>query len=97
MSMDYLFWLFGLYLLFINLDGFLLMRSDKRRAQRGAWRVPESSFFLISALGGALGVLLGMRRWRHKTQHTSFTIGIPLLLFTNALVILAVLWLILNG
>ena len=36
-------------------------------------------------MGGALGVLIAMYRKRHKTRHTSFRIGIPLLLLLNIL------------
>ena len=34
----------------------------------------------VAALGGSLGSLLGMYTVRHKTKHTKFTIGIPVLL-----------------
>ncbi|MEO3943823.1 DUF1294 domain-containing protein [Gorillibacterium sp. CAU 1737] len=76
-------YLFG-YLVAINLFGFVLMGSDKARARRKKRRVPEARLFLTAFLGGALGVLLGMNRFRHKTLHTSFRVGIPLLLMLNA-------------
>ena len=34
------------YLLFINLFAFILMGLDKRKAKRGAWRIPERTLFL---------------------------------------------------
>ncbi|WP_058303191.1 DUF1294 domain-containing protein [Gorillibacterium timonense] len=72
------------YLLAINVLGFALMGDDKARARRKKRRIPESRLFLTAFLGGALGVLLGMNRFRHKTLHTSFRVGVPLLLMVNA-------------
>lgn len=69
------------YLAVINLDGFLLMGADKSRAKKEKRRIPEATLFLVAVLGGSLGVLLGMYTFRHKTLHTKFTVGIPLLLF----------------
>ena len=72
--------LLGLYLLVINLTAFVLMGADKRRARRGAWRISEKALFLPAVLGGALGGVLGMRAFRHKTKHWYFRLGFPLLL-----------------
>lgn len=60
------------------------MSEDKRRARLGRDRVPERTLFLLAAVGGALGAWIAMYRKRHKTRHLSFKIGIPLLLFLNA-------------
>ncbi|MHA0858050.1 DUF1294 domain-containing protein [Paenibacillus sp. CMAA1364] len=64
--------------------GYLVMSDDKRRAQRRKDRVPERTLFLLAAIGGSLGVIIAMYRKRHKTRHVSFRIGIPILLFMNA-------------
>ena len=45
------------YLLFINLFAFILMGLDKRKAKRGAWRIPERTLFLPVLLGGGAGVI----------------------------------------
>lgn len=68
------------YLLIINAVGVVIMLTDKRRAQKKLWRVPEATLFTIAILGGSIGVLLGMRLFRHKTRKPRFYIGIPLLL-----------------
>lgn len=60
------------------------MSEDKRRARLGRDRVPERTLFLLAAVGGALGAWIAMYRKRHKTRHLSFKLGIPLLLFLNA-------------
>lgn len=70
---------FFLYLLFINLTGFLVFYSDKRRAQRHRFRISERALFLTAVLGGGAGCLISMYVFRHKTRHFRFVAGIPLL------------------
>ena len=60
------------YLLLLNLFTFLLYGADKRRAQRGAWRVPEKALLGCSLFGGAVGGIAAMRCFRHKTKHWYF-------------------------
>ena len=45
------------YLLFINLFAFILMGLDKRKAKRGAWRIPERTLFLPVLLGGGVKIM----------------------------------------
>ena len=78
------------WLLVINLVTFLIYGVDKRRAKRGAWRVPEKTLFLLPLLGGSVGALLGMRVFHHKTKHWYFVWGIPAILLAQ---IALVLWL----
>lgn len=79
-----------LYLLIINALGFLLMLSDKLRAKKHRWRVPEATLLAVAASGGSLGILLGMYAFRHKTRKPKFYIGIPAML---AVQILLGMWL----
>ncbi len=58
---------------------FLVMGRDKALSKTRRRRVPEATLFLLAVLGGALGGVLGMQIFRHKTQHMSFVIGFPLL------------------
>ena len=69
-----------LYLLIVNALGFLLMLVDKRKAQKNLWRIPESTLFLIAAIGGSIGSIAGMYNFRHKTKHWQFVIGMPAIL-----------------
>ena len=39
-----------IYLILVNITGFAMMGIDKKRAKRGAWRIPEKTLFLASAL-----------------------------------------------
>jgi len=72
--------LFLYYILAINLYGIFAMYSDKKKSRKGGWRTPENTLFTIAAAFGALGILLGMRLFRHKTKHNKFVIGIPVIL-----------------
>ena len=72
--------LFFYYLLAVNLLSLVLCGVDKYRAQRGQWRIRESSLFTLAFLGGSAGLYVGMQLFRHKTCQRRFTLGIPLLL-----------------
>ena len=71
---------FIIYLLIINIIGFLIMWIDKRKAKKGKWRIPENTLFLITLLGGGVGTISGMYTFRHKTKKLKFTIGMPAIL-----------------
>ncbi|MCF8010181.1 MAG: DUF1294 domain-containing protein [Clostridiales bacterium] len=58
------------------------MGYDKEKAKEGKMRIPERVLFLVSIFGGAVGVYLGMKWFRHKTLHLKFSV---LLLFVIAL------------
>ena len=86
--MKYILW----YLLLINAAAFLLMLSDKRRAKKNRWRIPESTLMLSAALGGSIGALAGMYTFRHKTKHIKFTAGIPAILIAQILLVMYILF-----
>ena len=73
------------YLIGINLAGFIIMGVDKKRAIRGAWRISEASLFFTALLGGSLGCILGMQHFRHKTKHWYFKYGMPAILVVQVL------------
>jgi len=77
----------SLYLLGINILGYSLMGIDKWKAKRNKWRIQEQRFFLIAIFGGAIGVLLGMKHFRHKTLHKQFVYGIPAILIVQVLIV----------
>ena len=66
------------YLLVMNLVAFILMGTDKKRARRQRWRIPEATLLATAALGGAGGAWLGMYLFRHKTKHLRFVLLVPL-------------------
>lgn len=78
---------FILYLISINLISFIIMYIDKQKAIKRRFRISEKNLFLLSILGGSLGMFIGMHTFRHKTKHLQFTIGVPLI-FTMQLILL---------
>lgn len=80
------------YLLIVNIVAFFLMGIDKRKAQTGAWRIPEKTLFLSAILGGGVGAIAGMQLFRHKTRHRSFVIGMPLILLAWVVLLAALIY-----
>jgi uncharacterized membrane protein YsdA (DUF1294 family)/cold shock CspA family protein len=54
---------------------FLAYAFDKSKAQRGAWRTPESTLHLFALIGGWPGAALAQQALRHKSQKKEFRIG----------------------
>ncbi|MBQ7565968.1 MAG: DUF1294 domain-containing protein [Oscillospiraceae bacterium] len=75
-----------LYLILINALGLVLMLLDKRYAIQGKRRIPEATLMGVAAVGGSVGVLLGMYLFRHKTKKPKFYVGVPLILLAQAAV-----------
>ena len=79
--MEYVY--FAIYFLIINIIGFVMMYSDKQKAKKDQYRTREKSFFVVSLLLGGIGTYIGMYKFRHKTRHNLFTIGIPVMIVIN--------------
>lgn len=77
-----------IYIIIINITGFLAMFIDKKKAEYGKWRIKENTLFMIAMLGGGIGILAGMYKFRHKTQKPQFVIGVPSILILEILLIL---------
>ena len=76
-----------IYLLIINVLGFLVMGLDKWKAKKGKWRVPENTLFAFAFLGGGIGTIAGMYTFRHKTKKLKFTIGMPAIVILEILIL----------
>lgn len=53
---------------------FGLYAIDKRRAEAGAWRIPEATLHVAGLLGGWPGGFLARHVFRHKTAKFSFRV-----------------------
>lgn len=53
-------------------------------------RVPENTLLLLAALGGSVAMYVTMLTIRHKTRHSKFMIGIPIIVLFQAVVLLYV-------
>lgn len=80
-------WLVLAYLGVINLAALWMMGADKSRARKKRRRIPEKRLLWTGALGGALGLGLGMRIFHHKTRHAAFQWGVPLLIVLHFVLI----------
>ncbi|MDO5436319.1 MAG: DUF1294 domain-containing protein [Clostridia bacterium] len=76
-------------LVIANCISFILMKIDKERAKKGAWRIRESTLFIAAACFGGLGGVLGMKLLRHKTQHWYFKVFFPLFLVLQIALLIA--------
>lgn len=86
MNLQYLFY-FVLYFILINFISFFIMWYDKKKAQKNQWRISEKALFLFALFLGGIGIYAGMYRFRHKTKHSKFTIGIPVVIIFNFIAI----------
>ena len=80
-----------IYLFAVNLIGFFAMGIDKWKAKNNRWRIPETSLFTLAAIGGGIGTIAGMYVFRHKTKKKYFTIGMPLILILEIILIIFLL------
>ena len=44
-----------IYLVSVNCISFIIMGVDKHKARKRAWRIPESTLFVLALIGGSLG------------------------------------------
>lgn len=77
----------AIYLVIINIIGFVMMGVDKGRARKRAWRIPEAHLFIVALIGGSVGSILGMQLFRHKTRHWYFVWGMPAILIIQIILI----------
>jgi uncharacterized membrane protein YsdA (DUF1294 family) len=71
----------------INGFGWSLFFLDKRKAMLlEKFRIPESTFFLVSLCGGGLGTVIGMLLHRHKTKHIKFSLLLPVLMLISLII-----------
>lgn len=76
------------YLVIINLISLVMMAVDKSKAKYKKWRISEKILLIIAIIGGSVGVLLGIYVFRHKTRKLKFTLGVPIILLLQLLLLL---------
>lgn len=80
--------LFFLYFFLISVVTFFVYVHDKHQAYYSNRRVPEFLLLALSFMGGAMGAMSAMLLFRHKTQHTTFRICVPVFMAIHIIVIL---------
>ncbi len=53
--------------------------------------ISEAVLLLAALIGGSIGALAGMYGFHHKTLHRKFTVGVPLILIAQIILILCLL------
>ena len=81
-----------IYVLVINVMGFLAMGIDKLKAKKDWWRIPEGTLMMLCLLGGGIGTICGMYKFRHKTKKLKFTVGMPTILILEIAIVLYVVF-----
>ena len=76
-----------LYLGVINLVTFILFGIDKYAAIKGTWRIPVANLLGFSFAGGAIGGIIAMYLFHHKTQKNYFAVGLPMMIVTQIVVL----------
>lgn len=67
------------------------MLIDKKKAINSKWRIPEKVIFIVTILGGGIGTIIGMYKFRHKTKKLKFTIGLPVITLSE---IVLIIWIV---
>lgn len=57
----------------INFAAFAAFGIDKSLAERGLWRIRESTLLGLALLGGTAGAYAGRALFRHKTRKQPFS------------------------
>ena len=82
--------IFNIYFVCINTISFIVYYIDKKLAVKHRYRIPEKILILLSMIGGAIGSLISMMLFRHKTRHYKFIILNPMLLCIWLYIILSI-------
>ena len=67
------------------------MGIDKLKAKKDWWRIPEGTLMTICLLGGGIGTIAGMYKFRHKTKKLKFSVGMPTILISEIAIIIYLL------
>lgn len=78
------------YFCIISLTAIFLTLTDKYKAKRNKWRIPESTLLIVGLLGGALCEYITMKLIRHKTLHKKFMLGLPAEIFLHIIIIVLI-------
>ena len=73
-----------------NVAVFLLYGIDKWCARKDMWRISEKALIGAAFFMGAIGAILGMKTFHHKTKKRMFSTLVALAFFVNAAVLILI-------
>lgn len=76
------------YLILVNFFAIFLMKKDKKLAKMpNARRIRERTLLIVAFAGGGLGEYYAMYKYKHKTLHQKFLVGVPISILLHFLVL----------
>lgn len=80
-----------IYLAVVNILTIIVFGVDKMNAKSNRQRVRIVTLLGLAFIGGSVGALIGMYGFRHKTKKAYFTVGVPLILLMQVVVLFYVM------
>ena len=80
-----------IYLAVVNILTIIVFGVDKMNAKPNRQRVRIVTLLGLAFIGGSVGALIGMYGFHHKTKKAYFTVGVPLILLMQVVVLFYVM------
>lgn len=80
-----------IYLAVVNILTIIVFDVDKMNAKSNRQRVRIVTLLGLAFIGGSVGALIGMYGFHHKTKKAYFTVGVPLILLMQVVVLFYVM------
>ena len=80
-----------IYLAVVNILTIIVFGVDKMNAKSNRQRVRIVTLLGLAFIGGSVGALIGMYGFHHKTKKAYFTVGVPLILLMQVVVLFYVI------
>ena len=80
-----------IYLAVVNILTIIVFGVDKMNAKSNRQRVRIVTLLGLAFIGGSVGALIGMYGFHHKTNKAYFTVGVPLILLMQVVVLFYVM------
>ena len=80
-----------IYLAVVNILTIIVFGVDKMNAKSNRQRVRIVTLLGLAFIGGSVGALIGMYGFHHKTKEAYFTVGVPLILLMQVVVLFYVM------
>ena len=80
-----------IYLAVVNILTIIVFGVDKMNAKSNRQRVRIVTLLGLAFIGGSVGALIGMYGFHHKTKKAYFTVGVPLILLMQVVVLIYVM------